>query len=240
MSSRTPGVRAALAVRRVAGRHGALMVTKRRISRPPSGSRTTARPRGARRGDNRRFAAAMAQVRRPVPFRTRKLRPGTAMVLHSTGCGRVARRRITRDWNPGRAPKAPGVPRIPPTGALPAGWRGPPRGARRTTNKTNTKHHKQNRHSYIHAVRMVVSMHYFMPRRCPTSNKIMYHDKIQAQRAADNSFVERGAELWVYQCEYCGCWHLTHSDPSARQMRITMAKGVKPHSRKRGYKPRRR
>ena len=38
----------------------------------------------------------MAQVRRPVPFRTRKLRPGTAMVLHSTGCGRVARRRITR------------------------------------------------------------------------------------------------------------------------------------------------
>ena len=36
----------------------------------------------------------MAQVRRPVPFRTRKLRPGTAMVLHSRGCGRVARRRI--------------------------------------------------------------------------------------------------------------------------------------------------
>ena len=38
----------------------------------------------------------MAQVRRPVPFRTRKLRPGTAMVLHSRGCGRVARRRIQR------------------------------------------------------------------------------------------------------------------------------------------------
>ena len=44
--------------------------------------------------DNPRFAAAMAQERRPVPFRTRKLRPGTAMVLHPTGCGRVARRRI--------------------------------------------------------------------------------------------------------------------------------------------------
>ena len=42
------------------------------------------------------FAVVMAQVRRPVPFRTRKLRPGTAMVLHSRGCGRVARRRIQR------------------------------------------------------------------------------------------------------------------------------------------------
>ena len=50
--------------------------------------------------DNPRFAAAMAQERRPVPFRTRKLRPGTAMVLHPTGCGRVARRRITRTGSP--------------------------------------------------------------------------------------------------------------------------------------------
>ena len=49
---------------------------------------------------NRRFAAAMAQVRRPVPFRTRKLRPGTAMVLHPTGCGRVARRRTTLTGSP--------------------------------------------------------------------------------------------------------------------------------------------
>ena len=73
------------------------------------------------------FAVVMAQVRRPVPFRTRKLRPGTAMVLHSRGCGRVARRRIQR-WGfpssfgsgnphflfvvPARRPKpvAPGVP----------------------------------------------------------------------------------------------------------------------------------
>ena len=46
------------------------------------------------------FAVVMAQVRRPVPFRTRKLRPGTAMVLHPTGCGRVARRRITRTGSP--------------------------------------------------------------------------------------------------------------------------------------------
>ena len=50
--------------------------------------------------DNPRFAAAMAQERRPVPFRTRELRPGTAMVLHPTGCGRVARRRTTRQGPP--------------------------------------------------------------------------------------------------------------------------------------------
>ena len=49
---------------------------------------------------NTRFAAAMAQGRRPDPFRTRKLRPGTAMVLHPTGCGRVAHRRTTLDTKP--------------------------------------------------------------------------------------------------------------------------------------------
>ena len=58
----------------------------------------------------------MAQERRPVPFRTRKLRPGTAMVLHPTGCGRVARRRITRWasrsslWLPGGPFSFPGFP----------------------------------------------------------------------------------------------------------------------------------
>ena len=40
-------------------------------------------------------------------------------------------------------------------------------------------------------------MHYFTPKRCSTSNKIMYHDKAQAQHAADQSLIERGAELWV-------------------------------------------
>ena len=59
--------------------------------------------------DNPRFAAVMAQERRPVPFRTRKLRPGTAMVLHPTGCGRVARRRTTRQGPPDEAnnPRGP-------------------------------------------------------------------------------------------------------------------------------------
>ena len=51
-------------------------------------------PPGSFRGRSTRFAAAMARVRRPVPFRTRKLRPCTAMVLHPRGCGRVARRRF--------------------------------------------------------------------------------------------------------------------------------------------------
>ncbi len=74
-------------------------------SRPLSGSRTATTGIGRVAGSvaGRRFsgrpyrigfAVVMAQVRRPVPFRTRKLRPGTAMVLHSRGCGRVARRRI--------------------------------------------------------------------------------------------------------------------------------------------------
>ena len=52
----------------------------------------------------------MAQVRRPVPFRTRKLRPGTAMVLHPRGCGRVARRRIHRHKDPRSSTTLPGVP----------------------------------------------------------------------------------------------------------------------------------
>ena len=70
--------------------------------RPLSGPRTATRRRETPcfPADNPRFAAAMAQERRPVPFRTRKLRPGTAMVLHPTGCGRVARRRTTRTGSP--------------------------------------------------------------------------------------------------------------------------------------------
>ncbi len=81
------------------------------FSRPLSGSRTvTVRsPPGPSRGRSTRFAAAMARVRRPVPFRTRKLRPCTAMVLHPRGCGRVARRRFhTIRFPPVEPPRAPG------------------------------------------------------------------------------------------------------------------------------------
>lgn len=57
----------------------------------------------------------MAQGRRPDPFRTRKLRPGTAMVLHPTGCGRVARRRTTRHTAPTGTTPAGAVPVYPDT-----------------------------------------------------------------------------------------------------------------------------
>ena len=83
-------------------------------------------------------------------------------------------------------------------------------------------------------------MHYFTPKRCATTNKIMYHDKAQAQYAADQSLIERGAELWVYRCQYCATWHLTHRDPRASYMHVPLNQQLKPHSRKKGYKPRKR
>lgn len=85
-----------------------------------------------------------------------------------------------------------------------------------------------------------VSMHYFTPKRCASSNKIMYHDKAQAQRAADESFRERGIELWVYRCELCGTWHLTSRDPDSSYRYVPLNQQIRPHSRKKGYKPRRR
>ncbi|WP_081867331.1 hypothetical protein [Bifidobacterium bombi] len=82
-------------------------------------------------------------------------------------------------------------------------------------------------------------MHYFTPKRCPSSNKIMYHDRVQALRAAEQSFIERGTELWVYRCEFCGRWHLTHHDPKNSMGTMQHYKGAgRPRSRKRGYKPR--
>ena len=82
----------------------AMLVRRLICLRPLSGSRTATTGIGRVAGSvagrsvwsavQSGFAVVMAQVRRPVPFRTRKLRPGTAMVLHSRGCGRVARRRI--------------------------------------------------------------------------------------------------------------------------------------------------
>ncbi len=42
-----------------------------------------------RRGSGNRVTAVIAWGKRPVPFRTRKLRPTAPMVLHPGGCGRV-------------------------------------------------------------------------------------------------------------------------------------------------------
>lgn len=86
-------------------------------------------------------------------------------------------------------------------------------------------------------------MHYFEPRRCESSGKIMYHDRGQAQRAAERSRMERGVELWTYHCDFCGTWHLTHCDPDSRLsqgIRGNHARRPGTGSRKRGYKPRRR
>lgn len=156
----------------------------------------------------------MAQVRRPVPFRTRKLRPGTAMVLHSTGCGRVARRRTTRTGSPDTL-KVPGLPAYPKptptqthtgTGTSPhtrtqTGHPGThtATGPRSAAWTTPLKEESQKLAWLWGRSTLASAMHYFTPKRCATSNKIMYHDKAQAQRAADQSLIERGAELWVYR-----------------------------------------
>ena len=225
--------------------HG--MNTRRiNASRPLSGSQAATRPADLGVWPyKRRFAAVMAQVRRPVPFRTRKLRPGTAMVLHSTGCGRVARRRITRTGSPDTL-KVPGLPAYRDTCVWGGVSRvlgpqrlGPPSpwSAARTT---PLKEESQKLAWLWGRSTLASAMHYFTPKRCATSNKIMYHDKAQAQRAADQSLIERGAELWVYRCEYCGCWHLTHRDPQSSYRHVPLNQQLKPHSRKKGYKPRRR
>jgi hypothetical protein len=47
------------------------------------------------RGCGHRVTAVIAWGKRPVPSRTRKLRPTAPMVLHPGGCGRVGHRRTT-------------------------------------------------------------------------------------------------------------------------------------------------
>src|SRR5690349_22881916 len=44
-------------------------------------------------------SVVIAEGKRPVSFRTRKLSPPAPMVLHSGGCGRVGRRRTQREGN---------------------------------------------------------------------------------------------------------------------------------------------
>lgn len=61
------------------------------------------------------LAAVIAARKRPVPFRTRKLRPTAPMVLHSRGCGRVGHRRTTPKTGRGPTPHGAGPPCINPT-----------------------------------------------------------------------------------------------------------------------------
>ncbi len=58
--------------------------------------------------------------------------------------------------------------------------------------------------------------------------------------AADQGWRERGTELWVYRCGFCGTWHLTHRDPQSSYTYVPLNQQIKPHSRKKGYKPRRK
>jgi hypothetical protein len=61
-----------------------------------------------------RVTAVIAWGKRPVPFRTRKLRPTAPMVLHPRECGRVGHRRTTPQQEgpapPGAGPSPPKTP----------------------------------------------------------------------------------------------------------------------------------
>ena len=184
------------------------------------------------------------------------------MVLHSRGCGRVARRRIQltdlpvephrgsrkvlfysrarvsssirwRETDAGRT--AGGM--IPPSAGgfgTPGGpWAGGlfhPLGVlfrRKARGRDDSSSHWESRDAGSQEFQGSFlplsdggidwgTMHYFVPKRCVESNKIMYRDKATARHAADQSWRERGTELWVYRCEFCGTWHLTHRDPALK------------------------
>lgn len=83
-------------------------------------------------------------------------------------------------------------------------------------------------------------MHYFVPRRCAVTHKIMYHNRTIAQEAAYKSYLERGTQLWVYQCADCDTWHLTSQEPTQQQRQHMNTNRYKQRSRKHAYKPKRR
>ena len=167
------------------------------------------------------------------------------MVLHSRGCGRVARRRIqlmdlpvephrgsrkvlfysrARAFPPPiggfRTPEGPWAEGfLHPLGVL---FRRKARG--RADSSTHWESRDAGGSQEFQGSFLPLSdggidwgtMHYFVPKRCVESNKIMYRDKATARQAADQSWRERGTELWVYRCEFCGTWHLTHRDPALK------------------------
>ena len=193
------------------------------------------------------------------------------MVLHSRGCGRVARRRIQLTdllVEPHRGSRKvlflfvfrfPGDPRARRSGnpfLIPAhGCFLRPLevfGRRKARGRADRSSHWESRDaggsqefqgSFLPLSDGGIdwgTMHYFVPKRCVESNKIMYRDKATARQAADQSWRERGTELWVYRCEFCGTWHLTHRDPQSSYTYVPFNQQIKPHSRKKGYKPRRK
>ena len=216
------------------------------------------------------FAVVMAQVRRPVPFRTRKLRPGRG---DGTALERVWESSTPPHSTYGPSGRAPsGFPEgpflFPHTGVFlrplevfgrrkdcrredsSIGWRFLFR--REARGREDRSSHWESRDaggsqefqgSFLPLSDGGIdwgTMHYFVPKRCVESNKIMYRDKATARQAADQSWRERGTELWVYRCEFCGTWHLTHRDPQSSYTYVPFNQQIKPHSRKKGYKPRRK
>ena len=196
------------------------------------------------------FAVVMAQVRRPVPFRTRKLRPGR-------GDGTA----LERVWESSTPPHSTsGFPSsvtlreppflIPAHGCFlhPLGVSGRRKDCRRDDSSSHWESRDAGGSQEFQGSFLPLSdggidwgtMHYFVPKRCVESNKIMYRDKATARQAADQSWRERGTELWVYRCEFCGTWHLTHRDPQSSYTYVPFNQQIKPHSRKKGYKPRRK
>ena len=231
--------------------------------RPLSGSRTATigigRVAGSVAGRSRLgvgryigFAVVMAQVRRPVPFRTRKLRPGRG---DGTALERVWESSTPPHLTYGPSGRAPsGFPEgpflFPRTGVFLHSVEG--NGRRKARGRADSSTHWESRDaggsqefqgSFLPLSDGGIdwgTMHYFVPKRCVESNKIMYRDKATARQAADQSWRERGTELWVYRCEFCGTWHLTHRDPQSSYTYVPFNQQIKPHSRKKGYKPRRK
>ena len=214
------------------------------------GSGSAGRPVGVGRYIG--FAVVMAQVRRPVPFRTRKLRPGR-------GDGTA----LERVWESSTPPHST----YGPSGRAPSGFPEGPflfphtrvflhsvegngrREARGREDRSSEWEFRDAEGSQEFQGSFLLlsdggidwgTMHYFVPKRCVESNKIMYRDKATARQAADQSWRERGTELWVYRCEFCGTWHLTHRDPQSSYTYVPFNQQIKPHSRKKGYKPRRK
>ena len=173
------------------------------------------------------FAVVMAQVRRPVPFRTRKLRPGRG---DGTALERVWESSTPPHSTYGPSGRAPsGFPEglffIPAHGCFPpfGGGKRTPEGpwADRSSHweSRDAGGSQEFQGSFLPLSDGGIdwgTMHYFVPKRCVESNKIMYRDKATARQAADQSWRERGTELWVYRCEFCGTWHLTHRDPALK------------------------
>ena len=167
------------------------------------------------------------------------------MVLHSRGCGRVARRRILSSGFPSSVTLREPPFFIPAHGCFlrPLEVFGRRKDCRRDDSSTHwvfcsagrpgggrddSSSHWESRDaggsqefqgSFLPLSDGGIdwgTMHYFVPKRCVESNKIMYRDKATARQAADQSWRERGTELWVYRCEFCGTWHLTHRDPALK------------------------